>query len=245
MKKLLALSLVALAATVATADEAWFQYSVFSPGDLLLPWARNDVYGLRLNMPYGNNKAREKNPSVGNIYGLDLGIVDLVGGSMKGVQLGCWNAVDAGETMGLQLGVLANRTKDVYGVQLGGIVNWNDNLAYGLQIAPLNYDSEFVGFQAGIVDWMVGNMTGGSVALANVAVNEFTGVAIGAFNYSVGKVVGAQIGAFNVVDGPTEGLQLGVINASQHHTGVQIGLVNLNATGSIVFLPVINVNFNH
>ena len=244
MKKLLALSLVALVATAATADEAWFQYSIFSPGDLLLPWARNDVYGLRLNMPYGNNKAREKNPSIGNIYGLDLGIVDCVGGSMKGVQLGCWNVVDSGESIGLQVGGLVNRTKDIYGIQVAGAVNWDDNLAYGLQIAPVNYDSEFVGFQVGVVDWMVGNMTGGSVALANVACNEFAGVAIGAFNYSIGKVVGAQIGAFNVVDGPTEGLQLGVINASQHHTGVQIGLINLNATGAVVFLPVMNVNFN-
>lgn len=244
MKKLLALSLVALAATAATADTAWFQYSIFSPGDIMLPWARNDVYGIRLNMPYGNNKAREKNPSVGNVYGLDLGFVELVGGSMKGVEFGGFNVVDAGVTAGAQFGLLANRTKDVYGIQLAGLLNWNDDLAYGIQAAAVNFDSEFVGFQMGVVDWMFGNMTGASLAVANVACNEFNGLALGAFNYSVGKVVGAQIGALNVVNGASEGLQLGIVNASQHHTGVQIGVINLNATGAIVFLPVVNVNFN-
>ncbi|MBR1920762.1 MAG: hypothetical protein IJ829_02020 [Kiritimatiellae bacterium] len=244
MKKLLTLAFMALAAAAATAGTTYFQYSIFSPGDVMIPWERNDVRGLRLNMPFGCNKAREKNPSVGSVVGVDFGFVGVTGGNMKGLELGGFNLVDSGESVGAQFGLVANRTKDVYGLQVAGLLNWNDNLAYGAQVGALNFNSEFTGARFGLVDWTFGNMTGATLAFANVACNEFTGLSMGVFNYGLSKISGAQIGLLNVVSGASEGLQLGIVNASQHHLGVQVGLVNLNATGSIGFLPIVNVNFN-
>ena len=47
MKKLIAAAFLILSASVASADATWCQLSFYSPGDLMLPWARSDVYGLR------------------------------------------------------------------------------------------------------------------------------------------------------------------------------------------------------
>ena len=103
MKKLLAFSLLAIAATAANADAAWLQYSIASPGDLLLPWNRPDVYGVRLDMPYGENK--------GSVYGVDLGFVGVSDEDVIGLAVTCVSVADMGATEGLQIGVLANRTK--------------------------------------------------------------------------------------------------------------------------------------
>jgi hypothetical protein len=127
MKKLIAFSLLAIATTAANADAAWLQYSIASPGDLLLPWNRPDVYGLRLNMPYGENK--------GSVYGVDLGFVGVSDGDVIGLAVTCANVADMGATEGLHIGFVANRTKEVYGVQLAGALNWNEDVAYGCRSA--------------------------------------------------------------------------------------------------------------
>ncbi|MBR0241133.1 MAG: hypothetical protein IJQ54_01260, partial [Kiritimatiellae bacterium] len=79
MKKLIAAAALILSATVASADATWFQLSFYSPGDLMLPWARSDVYGLRLDLPYGNND--------GKLVGADLGVVGVLDEGMTGLQV--------------------------------------------------------------------------------------------------------------------------------------------------------------
>jgi len=235
MKKLLALSLLALAATTASADAAWLQFSIYSPGDLLLPWARDDVYGLRLDMPYGNNK--------GSVVGIDLGLVGVAGEQVTGFELTCLNVADLAATKGLQVGVLANRTKDVYGVQLGGVLNWNEDAACGLQSALVNYDGEFYGLQVGGVNWFIGNAAGVSLGAFLFSNNDFTGLSVAAFNYGVQNMTGAQLGLFNLSLENSTGVQIGLVNASKHHEGVQIGLVNLNEFGFLPCFPFVNFNF--
>ena len=97
MKKLIAAAALILSATVASADATWFQLSFYSPGDLMLPWARSDVYGLRLDLPYGNND--------GKLVGVDLGVVGVLDEGMTGVQVTGFNIVDLASVKGLQIGV--------------------------------------------------------------------------------------------------------------------------------------------
>lgn len=235
MKKLLAFTFLTLTATVATADTTWLQYSVFSPGDLMLPWARSDVYGLRLDMPYGNNK--------GDIVGVDLGFVGVADGGMTGFEATMFNVVDLGPTKGLQLGLIANRTKDIYGLQFGG-VNWNEDTAFGLQLGAINFDGEFCGAQVGLVNWLAGNSYGVTLSGFLAMRNEFTGLAVAGFNYGFQRVTGAQVGLLNLAASNSSGVQFGLINCSKNHEGVQIGLLNMNSLGFLPCFPFINFNFS-
>ena len=232
MKKLLAISLFALAATAANADAAWLQYSIWSPGDLMLPWNRPDVYGLRLDMPYGSNK--------GGVYGIDLGIVGVAHGDMIGFQSGVVSITDIGDTMGLQIDALANRNKSFYGLQLSGFLNWNDDAFYGMQLGAVNFDSEFCGFQLGAVNWFVGHGCGASIGGFHISESSFTGFTAGALNYELHRMAGCQPGGINLAAESSTGLQLGIVNISKQHEGVQLGLVNYNGAG---FLPCF-VGFN-
>ncbi len=235
MKKLLAFSLLALAATSVNADAAWLQYSIASPGDLMLPWNRPDVYGLRLDMPYAHNK--------GNVYGLDLGFVGVADADMCGLALTLANIVDLGATEGLQLGVIANRTKEVYGVQLSGILNWNEDIAYGLQIGSVNVNGEFYGLQFGGINWFNNNGYGASIGGFFMSDASFTGFSAAALNYSMKQMEGLQLGGINLAAEHSTGLQIAVVNIAKFHDGVQLGLININGLGFLPCFPGINFNF--
>ena len=240
MKKLLVLSAMALCAASVFADTAAFQFSIYSPGDLMIPWARSDVKGLRLDLPYGNNK--------GDVTGADIGLLGVTQGYFTGCAISLLNdvggdVVDSGVVKGFQVGLLANRTKDLYGFQLGGIVNWNRERTVGAQFGLFNWDSEFEGLQLGCFNVMQGNVSGVQLGLGNVLRNETKGLIIGGVNYGVTKVAGAQIGAVNFVEKESTGVQIGVFNASQHHTGIQLGLLNINPNGLLPVFPFVNFCF--
>ncbi len=236
MKKLLAFSLLAIAATAANADAAWLQYSVASPGDLLLPWNRPDVYGIRLDMPYGHNK--------GSVIGVDLGIVGVADEDVIGIAVTAANIADMGATEGLQFGLLANRTKELYGIQLASTLNWNEDIAYGFQMALVNYDGEFYGLQLGGINWFVGNAYGASIGAFMLSNSSFTGFSAGCLNYAMKKMSGLQLGGINLAAESSAGLQLGLVNISKHHEGVQLGLINLNSSGFLPCFPFVNFNFS-
>ncbi len=235
MKKLLAITILGLAAISANADTAWLQYSVWSPGDLLLPWDRPDVCGLRLDMPYGCNK--------GDVYGVDIGVLGVAEGDVAGLQVAGGNVVDLGATSGLQIGAVVNRTKQLRGVQLAGVLNWNDDVAYGIQVAPFNINAEFCGLQLGGINWFDNNARGVSLGAFFLSENSFAGFSAGALNYGLKRVDGLQLGGFNLAAEHSSGLQLGIVNISKFHEGVQIGLINLNGLGFLPCFPGINFNF--
>ena len=236
MKKLLAISLFAFAATAANADAAWFQYSIWSPGDLLLLWDRPDVYGLRLDMPYGSNN--------GSIYGVDLGIVGVNDGDMFGLQSGIVSVTDVGATEGLQIGAFANRTKSFYGLQVAGVLNWNADVFYGTQIGTVNYVGEFYGLQIGAFNWFVGNGCGASIGAFHLSNSSFTGFTAAALNYEKQRMTGLQMGGVNLAVESSAGLQLGGLNISKHHEGVQLGLININSAGFLPCFPIFNFYFS-
>lgn len=235
MKKLIAFSLLALAATSADADAAWLQYSIASPGDLLLPWNRPDVYGIRLDMPYAHNK--------GNVYGLDLGFVGVVDADMCGLGLTFANIVDLGAAEGFQFGAIANRTKEVYGVQLSGVLNWNEDVVCGLQLGPVNVNGEFYGLQLGAFNWFSNNGYGASIGGFLMSDGSFTGFSAAALNYSMKQTEGFQLGGINLAAEHSCGLQIAVVNIAKFHEGVQIGLVNINGLGFLPCFPGVNFNF--
>ncbi|MBQ2623514.1 MAG: hypothetical protein IJG18_00280 [Kiritimatiellae bacterium] len=236
MKKLIAAAFMIISAYVASADATWCQFSFYSPGDIMLPWARSDVYGLRLDFPYGNNK--------GCLIGADIGVVGLLGERMTGFQFTGFNLVDLASVKGLQFGAIANRDKDFHGVQISGIVNWNEDESAGVQIGTVNYGGEFTGFQIGGVSWMVGNLSGVSFDAMLTTRSKFTGWSIAGFNYGLRDVSGAQMGGINVSAETSTGLQLGLVNFAKHHEGLQLGLVNINSSGFLPCFPFVNFNFS-
>ena len=234
MKKLIVAAFLILSASVASADATWCQLSFYSPGDLMLPWARNDVYGLRIDLPYGNNN--------GKLIGVDLGVVGVLSEGMTGLQVTGFNLVDMATVKGFQFGVIANRDRDLHGVQVSGILNWNEDDSAGVQIGTVNYGGEFTGLQIGGLSWMTGSFTGVSFDGAFTSRNNFTGWSLSCFNYGLKDVTGVQMGGVNVAAETSTGLQLGFINFAKHHDGLQLGLLNINSSG---FLPCfIGINFN-
>ena len=232
MKKLIAAAFLILSASVASADATWCQLSFYSPGDLMLPWARSDVYGLRLDLPYGNNS--------GKLIGADFGFVGVLSEGMTGLQVTGFNLVDLASVKGFQLGVIANRDRD----QISGIVNWNEDDSAGVQIGTINYGGEFTGLQFGGVSWLCGNYVGVSFDAALIARNNFTGWSIAGFNYGLKDVSGAQMGGVNVAAESSSGLQFGLVNFAKHHEGLQLGLININSSGFLPCFPFVNFNFS-
>lgn len=235
MKKLIAAAFLILSASVASADATWCQLSFYSPGDLMLPWARSDVYGLRLDLPYGNNS--------GKLIGADLGVVGVLSEGMTGLQVTGFNLVDLASVKGFQLGVIANRDRDFHGVQLSGILNWNEDESAGVQVGTVNYGGELTGLQIGGVSWMVGSYTGVSFDGVLVARSNFTGWSLAGFNFGHKDVSGVQMGGINVAEESSTGLQFGFINLAKRHEGLQLGLININSSGFLPCFPGFNFNF--
>jgi len=236
MKKLIAAAFLIISAYVASADATWCQLSFYSPGDLMLPWARSDVYGLRLDLPYGNNK--------GCLLGADIGVVGLLSERMTGFQCTGFNLIDLASVRGFQVGAVANRDRDFHGVQISGILNWNEDESAGVQIGTINYGGEFTGFQIGGVSWMIGSFSGVSFDAMLTTRSNFTGWSVAGFNYGLRDVSGAQMGAINVSAETSTGLQLGAINFAKHHEGLQLGLININSSGFLPCFPIVNFNFS-
>ena len=236
MKKLIASAFLVVSAYVASADVTWCQLSFYSPGDIMLPWARSDVHGLRIDLPYGNND--------GCLLGADIGIVGILGERMTGFQFTGFNLIDLASVNGFQFGAIANRTRDFHGVQISGVLNWNEDESAGVQLGAINYGGEFRGLQLGGVSWMEGRFYGVSFDAMFTTHHDFVGWSLAGFNYGHKDVSGAQMGCINVAAETSSGLQFGVFNFAKHHEGLQFGLININSSGILPCFPIVNFNFS-
>ena len=206
------------------------QISVWNPVQLAPDdW---DVWGLRLNLPYGRNE---------RVVGIDVGLVNSAIG-FEGVQLGMWNST------GYPIGLLPSVPPMA--------------VSRGVQIGVFNVTgmfSEFTGVQAGIFNMLgidssagvqlgVFNGCGGDFAGVQVAGNfnmsgSFSGLQVTTlWNTNNGEGHGVQIALLNRSSG-MHGLQVGLINIADRMTGVQIGLANIIKDSPVPFLPVINACF--
>lgn len=144
----------------------------------------------------------------------------------------------------------------VYGVRLGGLLGWNENVVGidcglanvvkgdfgGIQLGAVNYDAAIAGgIQAGVLSWTELDFYGVQFAGANVDQRRQLGFAVGAINWA-DSVIGGQIGAFNFANEVT-GFQLGLINATEDMSGVQIGLINMITSSYLPVFPFVNVLF--
>lgn len=119
-----------------TGMAAPFQLALISP--LQLFRSKSPIHGLRINLIYGNNRA---------VAGLDVGIINVVGSDMNGLQAGVINR--AGSLYGLQAG-LVNCGRSVSWLQ-AGVVNSGHSVR-GLQVGLVNVARKLYGVQIGLVN---------------------------------------------------------------------------------------------
>lgn len=207
------------------------EINLTSPIQLL--WGERDVYGLRLNLIYGDSY---------DVYGIDWGFVGVNYGDVAGIQMNAYNWVD-GSVYGLQFAKTLNAvTQHMRGLQVSGLVSYNQGDMIGAQFAPLNFNGAFAGLQVGALNWNFGAVEYSWLIGVVNNCSEFTGLSLGGLNLA-DTLTGAQLGMFNIVFGPARGAQYGLINLADHLVGVQVGLININANGRLPILPLLNMNF--
>lgn len=145
IKKLIfgiAISTLLLASSMTQAGETkatFFQYSIFSP--IQLYPEDYDVYGLRLNLLYGENKS---------IYGVDLGGYSYTTGDFYGVQMAVVVCARDGDCSAVTGAGIANLSiGNDGGISMAGFMNVAGGQYTGLQMACINHAQKFSGVQFG------------------------------------------------------------------------------------------------
>lgn len=227
MKKLLVLVAVILvfAGIDSSASERTpFQLSLYAPVELFP--TNYDVYGLSLNLLYGNNH---------DVYGVDIGLCNIVDNEMIGTQIG-----------------LSQSARSMYGLQIGmmNMVGFEScrppplsaaypppHEAIGLQLGLFNVSQQLTGLQLGL----------GNNFPCETAETSTAGVAVGSspgFFWDTGRnepkdlylpstflwgdVRGIQVGGINLAH-TLSGIQCGLSAEANECTGLQIGTLHCGA----------------
>ena len=244
MKKLAAIfAMFAAASAAATEPDGYFMLSVIDPGQL--PTRTSVIYGARASLVYG---------ACQRLCGIDFGVSGRTFENVYGVQLGGLNIVDL-DVAGLQFGVFGNYTAgDMSGLQVG-VYNRTRGSACGLSAGGISRACEFEGLQVAV--WaQTESFDGVQTGCANVT-GSGAGLQLGAYNGSghrsgrlksddayMGGYDGAQIGVVNAAHGEVSGFQLGVVNYAKSLCGLQVGLLNIIGDGgSHGVLPIANWRF--
>jgi hypothetical protein len=199
---------------------------------LQFPRTVDSVYGFRYNVFMALNK---------DMIGLDLGLVGINTGCLKGMQVNAFNWVNE-SVDAFQIGALANvALDDVAAFQIGTFNIVRGDFA-GLQLGLANIQDEFAGFQiGGLLNWNSADSFGVQFGAGNANIENFTGFSCGAVNWA-SEMTGFQLGVVNVAERAT-GLQIGVYNAVEDMDGVQLGFVNLICEGPLPVMTVANASF--
>lgn len=240
MKKSTMMMAVALAIGLgvsAKAEErswAWSPIGIGLAAPIQLPYVESDVYGLRLGGFFGYNH---------DVYGLDLGVAEVCSGGFRGLLVSALSWVDHDDVYGAQLAGLANivnaSTKALQVAPLN--VVWEE--AVGAQLGLVNVTAEFTGLQVGgIVNWNDLASYGLEIGAVNANQQEFYGWAFGGLVNYADSFNGFACGFVNVAYDVT-GCQLGVFNACDRMHGVQIGLVNLICGSKLPIMVIANAWF--
>lgn len=147
MKKSLVLSLTALCLTLAAAPsraaaDKPFSLSLVTPIHLF--GDPESITGLRINLLYGRNA---------NLTGVDLGFINHLTGSGKGLQFG---------------GVVNLVEKDFLGVQFASLLNYTKGSFTGAQVGTFNYAGNLTGLQLGLINYSERVTKGLQIGLANI-----------------------------------------------------------------------------
>jgi hypothetical protein len=180
---------------------------------------------LSFNLLYGR---------IGAIDGLELGLVNTVSGSGRGVELGGLSSWVGGDFDGLQVGGLYNGSANAQGIGLTFGVNHVRGTRLGGQVSGLaNVTQGNVrGFSATLgLNWARSVDGIEAAGLANVNRGAFNGLQLAPFNYA-GDVTGVQVGVINVAR-RVRGVQLGLINVADDVEGVPIGVISVTRSGGV------------
>ncbi|TGK38686.1 hypothetical protein EHQ12_04620 [Leptospira gomenensis] len=156
---------------------------------------------IRFNLLYGE---------VRNLYGVNLGSINLVSERLAGAQIGLAN-LSEGKTYGAQIAVYNSAEKGGFSIQLGGI-NRVKNGGAGIQLGGYNRGSnEGVYINGGIYNSGTNGITIGLINRENIGFN------VAGFNYGAGvnvgivnMGVGLSVGAINI--GESSNFQIGILN---------------------------------
>lgn len=120
------------------------------------------------------------------------------------------------------------------GLQMAGLMNLSDSVK-GAQL------------HAGILGNGASQVDGAQVVfLFGYNLTDYANgvqAAVFGFNYANETVNGVQVAILYNYATKMNGLQLGVINACEHLTGVQIGLVNIVGIEKMSIMPIMNFRF--
>ncbi len=203
------------------------------------------VWGLRLDLPYGNNR---------DLYGIDAGIGNTVSDKFAGIQVGGINSIAGLEShaTGLQVaGIVNDSVGNMKGIQIGF---WNQGGGFeGAQMGFINLArGDFDGVQMGAINTAIGfdreimrklALSRGALSSRVVMPGTFAGVQIGLFNdASPSPMRGVQLSLINNATN-MKGVQIGLVNSADIMKGVQIGLINIIMESPVPFLPIINTKF--
>jgi hypothetical protein len=114
--------------------------------------------------------------------------------TIEGVTLSVWGE---NEQTSLALGFANGSVRNSAGLDWG-LLNYADNYK-GLQWSAINYNKgDFLGWQAGILEYTWGTMMGLQTGVVNFA-GKLTGLELGLVNYTEDVDSGLQIGIVNIV----------------------------------------------
>jgi hypothetical protein len=175
-----------------------------------------DIYNIYTDQAKGiHSLLGEKNADKGNMYGMQLSIINGVAGSMNGIQ-----------------GALFyNASGDMSGIQFAGFYNYTSEDLNGFQIslAGNNTTGNVTGMQGSLFANYSGEMTGLQIACLNMQ----------SFNNQESVSRGIQFGIINYSEA-IEGVQIGLFNWSKRMAGVQIGLINIIQNNPVPVMVLIN-----
>ena len=218
--------------------------------------AATDVWGIRLGLlsavnhdVCGLDLCTLAGRTLGDEYGLQLGLLNLVDGEVGGIQIGLAN-VAGNSGLGLQLaGLFSAAAGDApyRGAQVSGLMNRAHDFR-GLQVAYADVADRVSGLQLG--GYAEADHVDGAQVSIVCRTMELAGMQVGAINVCLdldhpgegGDMDGVQMGIVNICRHGT-GLQLGVWNQARSLCGVQIGLCNVITEGAVPFLPIVNASF--
>lgn len=179
--------------------------------------------------------------------GVQLGILNLSGGEMAGVQIASLANISRYEQQGLQISGLVNTSGDhMQGIQLSGLANVSRGSILGLQLSGgLNIGEEMQGIQFSTI----GNFSSGSSqgmqisGITNFSGGDLQGIILsGVTNISRGPAQGILVSGGANISGELQGISTaGVLNISSQMQGIQIsGLANIAETGQGIQIGLIN-----
>ncbi|EMJ93630.1 LA_2272/LA_2273 family lipoprotein [Leptospira alstonii] len=165
---------------------------------------------FRLNLFHGE---------VETLYGMNIGLVNIIVSRMIGTQIGLLNSVNYSEGKGFQVGILNNSGFGYYGLKLG-IFNFNFSF-FGDPMPGSKVEEERRKIATALSIGMFNFNNAFNIGIFNVG----RGINVGVFNagasFSLGVVNGSgepglSVGAINI--GSNGNLQIGIVNYCPNNT---------------------------